>query len=105
MAAFDLTLTLDSRVHVIEFCRLEAVKFEPQVTSFNFKNGKWIAEHKSFPVSSDNVLDLMIIVRGNPGTTCELTVKTKQGTTQKFAPNQEFAPNGYAFFDPKVQLS
>ncbi len=104
MSSFNITLTLDSRVHSVEFCRLENVTFEPHVASFNFKNGKWIADHKSFPISIDNVLDLMIIVRGNPGTTCELTVKSGQGAAKKFAPQGPFAPNGHTFFKRDIQL-
>lgn len=101
MTSVDLTLEIDSNARDIDFCQLEKIKFEPKQTSFQFKDGKWVATHKSFPI--DDALDLMIIISGNPGTTSVLKVII-DGKAQTFKPQQDINEKGYTYFRQKIQL-
>lgn len=108
MNTVDFTIELDNRVRDIEYCRIDNIKFEPLQNrrSFTFKEGKWIAEHKKFPVPDDNDLDIMIIVTGNPGTTCELKITfTKSGRVVTLEPYKPFAQNGRSFFSEEIKLN
>ena len=95
-------LELDSIVRDIEYCRLENIRFEPDTNSFQFVDGKWASDHSNFPI--DNVLDIMIIVTGNPGTTPALKVKIDNGPATPFPPDGPFSGNGRTFFSLHIPV-
>ena len=97
-------LELDSTVRDIEYCRLENIRFEPDTNSFQFNDGKWIADHNNFPIDNDNILDIMIIVTGNPGTSPVLTVKIDSKPPKTYPANGPFSSNGRAFFSPHIPV-
>lgn len=104
MTNHDIHLEIDAAVRNIEYCRLENITFEPNSASFQFRNGVWVADHHAFPVGDDHILDLMIIVTGNPGTTCQLSLKIGGGEAKTYAPYEPFSDNGRTFFSQKITV-
>jgi hypothetical protein len=106
MKSVNLIVELDNRVRDVEFYRLEDVEIEPSVDeeSFHLDEGRWIAIHSDFKIEDDDDLDITIIVTGNPGTSCELTVKIDNEEPRKFQPFKPFSSNGRAIFSEEIAI-
>lgn len=105
MSNHNIHLELDPTVRDIEYCRLENITFEPNTNSFQFAGGVWASDRNNFPIDDDDILDLMIIVTGNPGVMPVLSVKLDGGASTDHNANEVFSNNGRTFFSLKIPVT
>lgn len=103
MKRVDVVITIDSNSRDLEYFVMEGIDLETN-RYFRLVNGEWIGKFPNFPIESDNDLDILMIVRGQPGTDSIMKVKidNREPTTNRlFRP---FNRNGYAQFNEQIPV-
>lgn len=103
MKNVDITIRIDSNSRRIEFCTLEDKDLNPK-RHFVFKKGQWQGDFKNFKLNSDNDLDILIIVSGNPKSNSRMTVIIDEEVKGEFDLYKPFNRNGYAQFNEEIKV-
>jgi hypothetical protein len=103
MKTVDLTIKIDSNSRRIEFCALEDKDLNPK-RHFAFRKGQWQGDFKNFKLNSDDDLDILIIVTGNPNSNSIMTVIIDGVESGQFDLFKPFNRNGYGQFNEEIRV-
>ena len=103
MSKIKLKLTIGAQARRVDYCNLEGRRLRPD-DYFTLKKGEWVAEFTDFPIDADNDLDLLLVVVGNPRTTCTLTVEINALPALSFSLDEAFNNSGYGAFTQQISV-
>ncbi|WBA44282.1 hypothetical protein [Hymenobacter canadensis] len=102
MTKSEVIIEFSETVRRVDYCNLEGRDID--TNDFELENGRWKIQLDGFPIENDDDLDLVIVVVGNPGVKCNMTVSiddVKYGPYDSYKP---FNSSGYAQFDFEIPL-
>ena len=73
-----LRITISSSMNAMQLLMLEGYSWNESQNPFKLSNGKWQATINGFPLDSDNILDVGIVLRGERNRECKIVVEMKR---------------------------